>query len=72
MGITGGAMLTISVGMALASVSHLFEPGSDADYGSAPDVLAAGGGLLCVASVAFIIASRKNKKRQGYICKKKP
>jgi hypothetical protein len=62
MAIGGGAILLTGMALTLSSLSHLFEPGNNADYGSAPDILSIGGGALCVGSFILLHASKKNKR----------
>jgi hypothetical protein len=48
----------------LSDLSHLFEPGSEnVDHGSLPDVLGYGGLAMMAASIPFLIAGGKNKKK---------
>lgn len=54
----------IGMGLALATLSHLFEPGYQGkDYGSLPDILGYGGVALIAASVPLYIISGKNKRK---------
>ncbi len=62
--ITGGVMCIVGIGVAVSSLSGLFDPNaSHYDYGNAPDILGYGGAILMVASIPFALAARKNKKQ---------
>ncbi len=60
--IGGSVMLGTALGMAVSSLNGLFDPNDPTppkDYGSAPDILAIGGGLVIVAAIPIAIAAKK-------------
>jgi hypothetical protein len=63
--IGGSAMVVTGISMTLSSLKGLFDPNSPTpkDYGSAPDILAIGGGLVIAAAIPIAIAAGKNKKK---------
>ena len=60
----GVVVAGIGMGLALATLSHLFEPDYQGkDYGSLPDILGYGGLALIAASIPLYIISGKNKRK---------
>ena len=61
---TGVIAAGVGMGLALASLNHLFEPGYQRkDYGSLPDILGYGGLALIAASIPLYIVSGKYKRK---------